>query len=267
MKNLIFLFSLLFIVAQACAQHPNAGLILGASAGMAKVSTELTPGFKTVPNEFNHKFAPAVSLELSKLLGNHFEIGTDVNLTLLKGDTDNPQFSAEGIHGAMKDPIAEPVEYNNQLFGQQLFVSYYFRTFEAYSPGYRLEPFVRTGIGYQAYTAGFKYIDAPDDELIFGKNKGNYKKYELFEAVYFVALGVKTKFSNHFFMNTTVSFNYSNYDFLDVVHNYNSDGSFADLRGLYTAFKIGFFYQSNEIGKHKSRRGQYNKPVLPFSGK
>lgn len=275
MRYLITTLSLLFISFFALAQHPNAGLIIGVNLGMAKVNTELTPDFTKIPNEFEHKTAPAFSIELSKLIANHFEIGTDVHLTLLKGDTHDPQFSAEGIHPALKEPITDPVEYSTQLFGQKFFVGYYPRAFEYFQSSWRLEPFLRAGIGYSSYTSKFKYIDAPKDELIFGKNAGDFNYFNLIKAVYFASAGVRTYQSRHLIINTSVSLNYSPYDFLDAVHNYNDDISGTeyerrnqfDIRGIYTEFKVGIFYHSNELGKHKSRKGKYKVPVMPFSGK
>ena len=273
-RHLISTISILFVSVFTFAQHPNSGLIIGANLGIAKMNTELTPGFKKIPNEFEHQLAPAFSIELSKLIANHFEVGTDVHLTTLKGDTYDPQFSAEGVHGKMINPITDPVEYSTRLFGQKFFAGYYFRAFEYFQTPWRLEPFIRAGIGYSSYTSKFKYIDAPDDELIFGKNTGDYKYWTLIKAVYFVSAGVRTYQSRHFIINTSVSLNYSPYDFLDAVHNYNDDYSASewerrkdyDIRGIYTEFKIGIFYHSNEIGKHKSRKGKYKTPVMPFSG-
>ncbi len=268
-------FLLLFSVLALAQQHPNSGLIIGANLGLSKVNTELTPGFKTIPNEFTHKMAPAFSIELSKLIGDHLEIGTDVHLTFLKGDTDDPQFSAEGIHPEMRDPITEPVEYRNQLFGQKFFLGFYFRRFEYFNHAWRLEPFLRVGGGYNTYTSKFRYIDAPDDELIFGKNAGRFNYWNLLTGVYFASAGIRTYKTRHLIINTTFTINYSNYDFLDVVHNYNDDvGSSEytrrtdyDIRGIYTELKIGIFYHSNELGKHKSRKGKYKQPVMPFSGR
>jgi hypothetical protein len=263
--NLLIFFLLINIVS--FAQHPNEGMIIGAKFGLAKVNTEITPDFKSTPNEFTHKMAPAFDLELSKLLFDHWELGTNFSLTFLKGDTDNPDFSAEGVHAAMLNPITEPVEYKNRLVGQKLFIAYYFRSFERYEHLLKPEPFVRFGIGYDAFTSQFKYTDAPDNELIFGKNTGKYKAAKLFSNNLFFAVGIKSYTSNHLFFTTSFTLTYSDYDFLDVVHNYNPDGTHAELRGIYSEIKIGIFYHSNEIGRHKSRRGHFKREPLPFSGK
>lgn len=263
-KLLIF-FSLINLVS--FAQHPNAGMIIGAKLGFAKVNTEITPDFKTTSNEFTHKTAPAFDLELSKLMFDHWELGTDFSVTFLRGDTENPVFSAEGIHPAMLTPITEPVEYKNLLVGQKIFIAYYLRSFERYEYPLKLEPFVRLGIGYDTFTSQFKYIDAPDNELIFGKNSGKYKAAKLFSNNLFLAFGIKTYTTNNLFFTTSFTLTYSDYDFLDVVHNYNPDGTHAELRGIYSEFKIGIFYHSNEIGQHKSRRGHFKREPLPFSGK
>ncbi|HYQ57385.1 MAG TPA: hypothetical protein VEP89_08545 [Draconibacterium sp.] len=274
MRHLIATFSLLFISVIVLAQHPNAGLIIGANLGAAKVNTELTPDYTRILNEFDHKIAPAFSVELSKLIANHFEVGTDVHLTFLKGDTDDPQFSAEGIHPEMRDPITEPVEYSTQLFGQKFYLGYYFRKYEYFRYPWRLEPFIRAGMGYSSFTSKLNYIDAPNDELIFGKNTGDFNTYNIIRAVYFASAGVRSYQSRHFIINTTVTLNYSPCDFLDAVHNYNDDINASewdrrndfDIRGIYTEIKVGIFYHSNELGNHKSRKGKFQKPVMPFSG-
>jgi len=266
-KYLVLTISLLFILLSVPAQHPNAGIIIGTNLGFAKINTELTSNFKPIANEFNHKQSPAFDVELSKLILNHWEIGTNAYLTMLKGDTDDPQFSAEGVHPEMIDPITEPVEYINQLFGQKFFLGYYFRDFERYDHPLRLEPFLRIGGGYSSYTSEFKYIDALDDKLIFGKNAGRFKNFKLIQRLWFMSAGVRTYINNHLIINTTVTVNYSGYDFLDVVHNYNADGTHREVHGLFTEFKIGIFYHSNELGKHKSRIGQFKTKDLPFSGK
>ncbi|WP_346857520.1 hypothetical protein [uncultured Draconibacterium sp.] len=266
-KQFHLLIILLLLNIVSFAQHPNAGMIIGTRLGIAKVNTEITSGFKSTPNEFMHKVAPAFDLELSKLLFDHWELGTDFSITFLRGDTDNPNFSAEGIHPSMLSPVTEPVEYKNQLLGQKVFVGYYFKSIERYEYPFKLEPFIRLGIGYDAFTSQFKYIEAPDNELIFGKNTGKYKAAKLFSNNLFITMGIKSYTSNHLFFTTTFSLIYSDYDFLDVVHNYNADGTHANLRGIYSEIKLGIFYHSNELGKHKSRKGHYSKEVLPFSGK
>jgi len=266
-KHLVLTISLLFILLSVSAQHPNAGIIIGTNLGIAKINTELTSNFKPIANEFNHKQSPAFDVELSKLIHKHWEIGTNTYLTILKGDTDDPQFSAEGIHWEMIDPITEPVEYTNQLFGQKFFLGYYFRKSLRYKTPWRLEPFLRIGGGYSNYTSKFKYIDAPNDELIFGKNAGNFKNFKLINNLWYMSGGIRTYTNNHLIINTTVTVNYSGYDFLDVVHNYNADRTHRDVRGIFTEFKIGIFYHTNELGSHKSRIGQFKVKYLPFSGK
>ncbi len=66
-------------------------------------------------------------------------------------------------------------------------------------------------------------------------------------------------------MNISYSRNYVPYDFLDVVYNYNSDGSRTDMNGVYSEIKIGFFFQSIGKGKKGTSLGNRKKANLPFS--
>ncbi len=232
---------------------------------MAIMHTEITPNFKGRLTEFNHQAAPAFDFEISKLLGNHWEIATDLNLTYLKGYTDNPEFTAEGVQPYLITAITDPVEYSNKLLGQKISAGYYLRAFERYGDNLRLEPFVRIGAGYQRYTTQLKYSDT--GTLIYGINTGSFKDIKLTRNNFYFSGGVKTHISGHFFISLIYTFNYVNYDFLDAVHNYYSDGTFADLRGLYSDFKIGVFYHFYGKNKRKGKgRGTNNQQYyLPFS--
>jgi len=50
-----------------------------------------------------------------------------------------------------------------------------------------------------------------------------------------------------------------NYDFLDVVHNYSNEGNRLELLGLYTEFKIGFFYSINKPGTNNNSQNNKKK--------
>lgn len=264
MKKINILTFLLLIYSTAFAQDPTSGIIIGTKIGVSKMITEITPDFKEHLTEFDHKPGLAIDLEISKLLPNHWEIGTDIYLSNLRGENDNPDFTAEGFHYRMKDPIDDPVEYANRLMGQKFFVGYYFRSFENTSALFIPEPFLRAGIGYIQYGVEVKYQD-PELGSIFGKGTGDFTNLSTSSMLFFLSAGVKSYLSPNFFVNTTVSCNYTNYDFLDGVYNYYSDGTRADLRGIYTELKIGLYFQTNGSGKsHRHIKGSSADP-LPFS--
>jgi len=256
---------LLFLVQLiAFTQNPTSGIIIGTKIGTSKLVTEVTPDFKEHLTEFDNSPGLAIDLEVSKLLFRHWEIGMDVNLTNLNGDTDNPDFTAEGIHYKMKDPIEDPVEYSNRLIGQKFFIGYYFRSFKNISTTWMPEPFLRAGIGYIQYGVELEYKD-PELGSIFGKGAGDYNNLSTSSMVLFLSAGVKSYISPNFFVNTTLTCNYTNYDYLDGVYNYYTDGTRADLRGIYTELKFGFYFQSNGSGKGSKRGKSQMANPLPFS--
>jgi hypothetical protein len=181
------------------------------------------------------------------------------------GNTYSPEFSAEGIQAGIPSEINDPVEYKNKLLGLNFFLRYFFKPVGSESV---FNPFIGAGGGFKNYNSKFKYIDAPDDELIFGKGTDGYTK--LSTPIFFVGTGFKTSLSSHFYLVTSVDFNLVNYDFLDVMHNYIEDGSRLGIIGLYTDFKVGIFY--NFMGsngknnkKNSSKKGRSSNSNLPFS--
>jgi hypothetical protein len=58
---------------------------------------------------------------------------------------------------------------------------------------------------------------------------------------------------------------------VDVMHNYNNEGTRIELFGLYTEFKIGIFYtiQKSGGGKNNHKKGKRSslssKNYLPYS--
>ncbi|MFV0591186.1 MAG: hypothetical protein ACK5M7_07360 [Draconibacterium sp.] len=264
MKKVNLFVLLFFLFTGAYSQNPTSGIIFGTKIGVSQMLTEVTPDFKEHLTEFDHKPGFAMDLELSKLFFNHWEAGTDINFTNLKGETDNPDFTAIGNHHSMPAPIEDPVEYTNLLIGQKFFIGYYFRSFENITSPWTPEPFLRAGIGYIQYGAELKYQD-PALGSIFGKGAGDYTNLSMSSMVLFLSAGVKSYVNPNFFINTTFTCNYTNYDYLDAVYNYYSDGTRADLRGIYTEIKVGLYFQSNGSGKGSSHSKGKTADPLPFS--
>jgi len=269
-KHIVLTLTLIFIGnvfnKQLFAQSTiNVGVKLGGS----KLLGEIPRDFSEIINEFENKTGFATALEISKYISQQWEIGTEIGYSNLNGSTLDSEFSAEGLQAGIPKEITDPTEFNNKLFGQNLFFRYYFKS--AFSESVFI-PFIRTGGGYLNYNSKFKYIDAPDDDLLFGKGTEGYTK--LSTPVFFFGTGFKSTVSSHIYLVTSIDFNMVNYDFLDVVHNYNDEGTRLDIIGLYTEFKVGIFYsffnpeniKNSRSSKKKSKNGSSSvNSYLPFS--
>jgi hypothetical protein len=266
-KYIIIVFVLIFNV-EGNKLFAQSLVNFGAKIGGSKLLGELPKGESGIINEFDNKIGLASAFEISKYFSPRWEIGIDFMFSNLKGSTSNPDFSAEGVQGGIPDIISDPVEYENKLIGQNIFFRYYIKP--ANSEGIFI-PFVKAGGGYLNYYSKFKYIDAPDNDLLFGKGKEGYT--DLSTPLFFLGTGFKSTISEKFYILTSVDFNIVSYDFLDVVHNYAEDKSRLDINGLFTEIKIGIFYtisgperKKEKEKKTKSKKGSSSKSTyLPFS--
>ncbi len=244
----------------------ESGINLGVKVGGSKLLGEIPYDFSQIIHEFDNKTGVATSFEISKDISLRWEIGAEIGYSNLNGNTNSPEFSAEGNHAGTPLEINDPVEYSNKLFGANLLSRYYFNKNKTESV---LIPFVCFGGGFLNYTSKFKYIDAPDNELIFGKGEEGYTK--LSTPVFFLGTGLKSSLSSKFHVIASIGFNFVNYDFLDVVHNYDSLGNRLGLSGLYSEFKAGIFYTigvsgSKSKGKNINKlSGSPGRGYLPFS--
>ncbi len=264
----IFVSFILIINVNSSQLFAQSAINFGAKAGGAKLLGEIPKGFSEVINEFENKTGFSAAFEISKYLSQHIEIGADLSYSNLNGNTSSPEFSAEGIQAGIPAEINDPVEYINNLSGLDVFFRYYFKPTgeELY-----VNPFIMAGGGYINYKSKFKYMEAPDDDLIFGKGKEGYTN--LSTPVFFIGAGLKTSLSENLYLVSSLDFNMVNYDFLDVIHNYSADNNRLTITGLYTEFKIGFFYtikspESKETkqNKNKGKKGNSSKNEhLPFS--
>ena len=267
LRNIAFTLSLILIFNSNFAQNfSQSGINTGAKIGASKLLGEIPYDFSEIINEFDNKIGIASAIEFSKYISPHWEIGAEIGFSALNGSTTNPEFSAEGIQAGIPKEITEPVEYKNQLRVFNLFFCYFFKPVGSESS---FNPFVRAGGGSLNYNSKFKYIDAPEDDLLFGKGTEGYTK--LTTPVFIVGSGFKTSLSSHLYLITAIDFNMVNYDFVDVMHNYDDEGNRLGLLGLYTEFKIGLYYYFNKSGgdqnntsKRKSS-GTSSKNHLPFS--
>ena len=247
-------------------EFKSSGINLGIKVGTSKLLGEKPKGSDGFINEFDNKFGLASGLEISKYISSRWEIAGDISYSVLKGNTFSPEFSAEGIHPLIPKDLTDPVEYENKLLGYNLLFRYFFKPAGSESA---FIPFISGGIGYLKYYSKFKYIDAPKDDLIFGKGKDNGYA-TLSTPVFIVGPGFKTSFSSRFYLITSIDLKIVNYDFLDVMHNYNNDGSKLKVTGLYSEIKIALFYTIGNSGRSKIKQKRKNDSsnitsYLPFS--
>ncbi|HSO88995.1 MAG TPA: hypothetical protein VLQ91_20750 [Draconibacterium sp.] len=233
----------------------------GTKAGASKLNTEIPYDFSETINEFENKVGISYALEISKFIFPHWEIGFEWNYSVLNGETYSPSFSATGFHPIFMEPINEPVEYRNQLSGPAFFFRYYFKTV---TKEVLFNPFIRIGYGSLHYTSALKYIDS--GEVIFGK--GGENGASLITPAFNLGTGFRTSLSSRIYLISSVDFNIVDYDFLDVMHNYDTEGNRLKLFGLYTGIKIGVFYNMFLYMPGKGRKAKYSSPVYaPFARK
>lgn len=263
------LLTLLFALAGIVINRPvhaqsvlNGGVKLGGSKLLGEIPTD----FSDVVNEFDNKIGFATAIEFSKYLTQNWEIGVEIGYSNLNGSSLTSEFSAEGLQEGIPADISEPTEYKNKLFGQNAFFRYYFKPASSNSV---FIPFVRTGVGYLNYYSQFKYIASTSDDLLFGKGSEGYNK--LSTPLVIIGTGFKSTISPELYLISSIDFNFVNYDFLDVVHNYNKESQRIKTIGLYAEFKVGIFYtlsktesRNNQKGKKKnSKPGTFDH--LPFA--
>ena len=240
-------------------EFSGSGVNIGVNAGGAILIGEIKNDFSALINEFQHKVGGACGFEISKYLSKKWEIGGEIDYTVLNGYTNSPEFSIEGLHFEFTTDIVDPVEYKNKLLGFNFHFRYFFK-----DPGTESKffPFIRSGVGYLKYFSEVKYVDAPaDSEPLFGKGGEGFTS--LSTPVFFLGTGFKTQFNQNFYFISSVSFNFVSYDFLDVMHNYTLERGRQKITGLYTVFKIGIYY--NLLFSRNTNNGPSKGNHLPFS--
>lgn len=277
LKYTVTLFFFFFTLSITNAQSFTEGLHLGVKLGASQFLGETGSDISGRLEEFNNTFGLAYDIELAKYFGSHLEIGIEVGQSTLKGDTDNPQFSAEGFHHSMGLGIDDPVEYENKLFSQKIFLSYYLRDVANEGEGFYLNPFVRAGAGHIVYNAKLQYQDPADGGVIFSKGIKEYNQTSMSTAVFFFGGGIKASLSNNISLMASAIFNHVTYDFLDAVYNYSPTGERLELNGMYSEFKVGVFYNfgngggAGSFGSKKGSKSRRNSNPssthLPFARK
>ena len=262
-----FIFLSMIYHAGAQTDKKRTGLLsdirVTGKGGISQLLTEISRSGPV--NEFNNQPGFSYGIEFSKQITRKWEAGFELLVIILQGETVAPDFSATGFHALMMSPITEPVIYRNELTSKKGYLQYNLNSGDKNG---RYLPFVRAGAGLLPYKSELRYRDNRENGLIFGKNIAQYSSNKMSTAVYFAGTGVRAAFSSWIELNAAVMLNFVNYDFLDVVHNYNDSGERLKITGVYSDFTIGLTFLINNSGKYVRKRprngGKRIPATLPF---
>ena len=269
---IVFLLSALYVTGWSqtgrLRNDYKKGIYLSSGIGISWLTAEIPYNLSQGIREFSNRPGMSLNAGLSKYLNENIEIGARLSFSMLNGEAPGPSaFSATGIHSAMKDLNDEPIIYKNRLPGSNVFIRYYFLNNSKRTSNFHIAPFFGAGLGYISYVSELKYKNQNEDQIIFGKAVGRYKKNNMSNAVYFLQPGVRASLSSRLEFFALLNINLVNYDFLDVVHNYRSDGNRLELFGLYSELIVGVSVKLEKsmvpFMKKSGNRG--TNDYLPFS--
>jgi hypothetical protein len=233
----------------------ESGFNLGLKLGVASMLGEIPNGSFAIVKEFDHQPGFDAAIEISKDITPRIQTGIEAGVTILNGNTNSPEFSAEGINNPGLISIGEidaPVKYQNVLSNIVIVGRYYVRNIKTESA---FNPFLSVGGGLLNYNSLLQFVES--GETIVGKGQGNNNR--LSTAVFRIGAGFKTTLSNKMYLITASDFNFVGYDFLDVVHNYDSLGERQKMRGLYVGVKAGLFFNFGNSGKSQGKTSSGKK--------
>jgi hypothetical protein len=110
-----------------------------------------------------------------------------------------------------------------------------------------------------------RYKDDREDNFIFGKGVEDFRDIKMATAVYYFSPGFRLTLKNNIKLTAAININAVNYDFLDVVHNYDDFGERLHVLGIYSDFMVGISLFFNNSGRYSSngiRKKQMQ--ALPF---
>ena len=82
--------------------------------------------------------------------------------------------------------------------------------------------------------------------------------------MYFIATGFNLSLSPKIDLSTIIKLNFVNYDFFDVVHNYDNNGNRLNLVGIFSDFMVGVSYRFSKIeGAGRNVKTAKNKKSTP----
>lgn len=222
------------------SEKDSKGIHLAGHAGGSMLITEVYRDLSGAVTEFTNLPGPHLRMEISKYFLKNTEAGIDMSLSWLRGNTNTPDFSAIGWHHTMREPIQEPVMYNNRLYGPGWFLRYHILNRENASG--QTSIFLKAGSGLLVYESELYKNSGTDKEFIFGKGYGKNKTTKVANAVYRMGGGLSRNLSLRIKLMISLYFNMVNYDFLDVVHNYDPMGNRRHTVGVFSDFSVGISY-------------------------
>lgn len=249
------IFSILFVINGFAQNNFESGFNFGIQIGGAKLLGEMG-GNEGLIKEFNNQFGTALAFEVTKFISPHFETGFNFGYSQLSGNIEDPlKLTAQSFHDAFPPPpnkVSAPLDYSNKLLKPNLFLRFYFLDVSGSS---YFNPYLKLGMGYLTYRSDLRYAES--QEIIYGKGNENFAN--LSTGSFILGTGFITSLTEHFYINATIDFNIVNYDFLDVVHNYDSKGNRLDVNGLFTELKIGICYTTKPVSDGKKGTGKKRK--------
>jgi hypothetical protein len=260
----LLLLHFFHVVPVLNAQEGTGGIFIAGKTGISYLATEIHSNFSGAVSESGNLPGPYAGLELSVYAHPALEAGAGFSYSFLRGNTANPDFSAIGYQYYMTDAIQGPVVYTNRLLGPELFARWY--PVRNRRPG-GMNLFLKAGVGVMFHESQISYLSSAGEEISFGKNKGDFKQYNLTNVAYILGTGLRYSISDRIGLKLAANFNFVGYDFLDVVHNFDAEGQRAGIIGLYTDLTAGI-----SIRLEKPAVSETNKVIksaramhLPFS--
>lgn len=241
------------------------GILIAAKSGTSFMVTELHRDFSGTVNEFNNLPGPFAGIEISRFVTHSVEAGAGISYAFLKGRAAVPGFSAAGYQHYLEESPDGPVQYNNRIYGPLLFARFHFGR-RLHMPR-SLNLFLKAGAGVIFYESELFYSDRQHGEIIFGKRRGQFANSSVTNLSGLVGGGLNYNLPGQVSINLAANMNMVGYDFLDVVHNFNPEGSRREVVGLFTDLTAGITIRLNKkqsTGPSGSCRFCINRH-LPFS--
>jgi hypothetical protein len=256
------------LVAQSNGSYGNSkGIIVSGKTGTSFLLTEINRDFSGAVSEFDNLPGLYTGMEVSHFFTPSLEAGGGVSYSILRGGTDTPDFSAIGYQHYLDEPVG-PMNYNNRLFGPEMFARYYLGRNNLSRRS--LNFFMKAGIGVLFYESELYFKERQDEEILFGKATAQFEHSKVANAVYILGTGLKYNLSELISVKFAANLNMVGYDFLDVVHNFKSGGERQEVVGMFTditagiAIKLGKEQRTLITGRGRMSADENHLPFSPM---